>query len=164
MLTLPPSVRIYLAAGATDLRRGMDGLAASVRDRLGLQPLSGHLFVFRNRRGDRVKILVWERSGFWVLYKRLERGTFAWPGEESETPFEMRSCQTALSASDTTACWLHAEGSSSSAVDSSSEVERPPRPPRTAGTSPFDDSSEETPSCVLDATSDASSLATSCRP
>ena len=90
MLTLPPSVRIYLAAGSTDLRRGMDGLAALVRDRLGLQPLSGHLFVFRNRRGDRVKILVWERSGFWVLYKRLERGTFAWPAEESDAPFEMR--------------------------------------------------------------------------
>ena len=51
MLTLPPSVRIYLAAGATDLRRGMDGLSALVRDRLGLEPLSGHLFVFRNRRG-----------------------------------------------------------------------------------------------------------------
>jgi transposase len=90
MLTLPPSVRIYLAAGSTDLRRGMDGLSALVRDRLGLEPLSGHLFVFRNRRGDRVKILVWERSGFWVLYKRLERGTFAWPAEESEAPFEMR--------------------------------------------------------------------------
>ena len=90
MLTLPPSVRIYLAAGATDLRRGMDGLSALVRNRLGLEPLSGHLFVFRNRRGDRVKILVWERSGFWVLYKRLERGTFSWPAEQSASPFEMR--------------------------------------------------------------------------
>jgi transposase len=91
MLTLPPSVRIYLAAGATDLRRGMDGLSALVRDHLGLEPLSGHLFVFRNRRGDRVKILVWERSGFWVLYKRLERGTFAWPAAETASPrFEMR--------------------------------------------------------------------------
>jgi len=91
MLTLPPSVRIYLAAGATDLRRSMDGLSALVKERLGLEPLSGHLFVFRNRRGDRVKILVWERSGYWVLYKRLERGTFAWPAEETGTPFEMRS-------------------------------------------------------------------------
>jgi transposase len=53
MLTVPPSVRIYLAAGATDLRRSMDGLAALVRERLGLEPMSGHLFLFRNRRGDR---------------------------------------------------------------------------------------------------------------
>jgi transposase len=90
MLTLPPSVRIYLAAGATDLRRSMDGLSALVRDRLGLEPLSGHLFLFRNRRGDRLKILLWEHSGFWVLYKRLERGTFAWPREDAGAPLEMR--------------------------------------------------------------------------
>jgi transposase len=90
VLTLPPSVRIYLAAGATDLRRSMDGLSALVRDHLGLEPLSGHLFVFRNRRGDRLKILVWERSGFWVLYKRLERGTFSWPSEAGSS-FEMRA-------------------------------------------------------------------------
>jgi transposase len=91
MLTLPPSVRIYLAPGATDLRRSVDGLMALTRDRLGLDPLTGHLFLFRNRRGDRLKILVWDRSGFWVLYKRLERGTFAWPAEEPERPFEMRA-------------------------------------------------------------------------
>ena len=86
MLTLPPSVRIYLAAGATDLRRSIDALSMLVRERFGLDPLSGHLFVFRNRRGDRLKILVWDRSGFWVLYKRLEKGTFAWPSTASETP------------------------------------------------------------------------------
>jgi transposase len=96
MLTLPPSVRIYLAPGTTDLRRSVDGLMALTRDRLGLDPLTGHLFLFRNRRGDRLKILVWDRSGFWVLYKRLERGTFAWPGEESATPFEMRASELAL--------------------------------------------------------------------
>lgn len=86
MLTIPPAVRIYLAVGATDLRRGVDGLSAVVRERFGLDPLSGHLFVFRNRRGDRLKILVWDRSGFWVLYKRLERGTFAWPHEPPGPP------------------------------------------------------------------------------
>ncbi len=69
----------------------MDGLSALVRERLGLEPLSGHLFLFRNRRGDRLKILLWEHSGFWVLYKRLERGTFAWPREASEAPLEMRA-------------------------------------------------------------------------
>jgi transposase len=90
MLTLPPSVRIYLSPGATDLRRSIDGLMALTRDRLGLDPLTGHLFLFRNRRGDRVKVLVWDRSGFWVLYKRLERGTFAWPTENSGEAFEMR--------------------------------------------------------------------------
>ncbi len=81
MLSVPPAVRIFLATGATDLRRSIDGLAAIVRDRFGLDPLSGHLFVFRNRRGDRLKILVWDASGFWILYKRLEQGTFAWPDE-----------------------------------------------------------------------------------
>jgi transposase len=79
MLSVPPAVRIYLAAGATDLRRSIDGLSMVVREHFGLDPLSGHLFVFRNRRGDRLKILVWDRSGFWILYKRLEQGTFAWP-------------------------------------------------------------------------------------
>ena len=91
MLTISPAVRIYLATGATDLRRSIDGLAALVRERFTLDPLSGHLFLFRNRRGDRLKILAWDRSGFWVLYKRLERGTFAWPTERDTAPVEMRS-------------------------------------------------------------------------
>lgn len=91
MLTLSPAVRVYVATGATDLRRSIDGLAALVRDALALDPLSGHLFLFRNRRGDRVKILVWDRSGYWVLYKRLERGTFAWPETAEAAPVELRS-------------------------------------------------------------------------
>jgi transposase len=96
MLTLSPAVRIYLATGATDLRRSIDGLAALVRERFTLDPLSGHLFLFRNRRGDRLKILAWDRSGFWVLYKRLEQGTFAWPTEEASAPVEMHSTDLAL--------------------------------------------------------------------
>jgi transposase len=91
VLTISPAVRIYLATGATDLRRSIDGLSALVRERFTLDPLSGHLFLFRNRRGDRLKILAWDRSGFWVLYKRLERGTFAWPREPAAGPVEMRS-------------------------------------------------------------------------
>jgi transposase len=90
VLTISPAVRIYVATGATDLRRSIDGLAALVRERFALDPLSGHLFLFRNRRGDRLKILAWDQGGFWVLYKRLERGTFAWPRDADDTPVEMR--------------------------------------------------------------------------
>jgi transposase len=90
MLSLSPAVRIYVATGATDLRRSIDGLAALVRERFDLDPLSGHLFLFRNRRGDRVKILAWDQSGFWVLYKRLERGTFAWPADTEDAPVAIR--------------------------------------------------------------------------
>ena len=96
MLTLSPAVRIYLATGATHLRRSIDGLSALVRERFTLDPLSGHLFLFRNRRGDRLKILAWDRSGFWVLYKWLEQGTFAWPADEPSSPVEMRSTDLAL--------------------------------------------------------------------
>lgn len=91
MLTLPPSVRVFVAVGATDMRLGMDGLAAVARSRLGLDPLCGHLILFRNRRGDRLKILVWDRSGFWVLYKRLEKGTFSWPTAATSDRIEIRT-------------------------------------------------------------------------
>jgi transposase len=96
VLTLPPSVRVFLATGATDMRLGMDGLAALARSRLGLDPLSGHLILFRNRRGDRLKILVWDRSGFWVLYKRLEKGTFSWPRSTIEQRAELRTSELLL--------------------------------------------------------------------
>ena len=92
MLTLPPSVRIYVARGATDIRKGIDGLCAAARDIVGEDPFTGHLFAFANRRRDAVKILVWDRSGFWLFYKRLERGTFQWPAEnEKSRRIEMRS-------------------------------------------------------------------------
>jgi len=69
MLTLPSSVRIYVAAEAVDLRRGFDGLAAATRSVMGESPLSGHLFVFLNRRRNRIKILLWDRTGYVLLYK-----------------------------------------------------------------------------------------------
>lgn len=78
------------------MRRSIDGLSALVRERFTLDPLSGHLFLFRNRRGDRLKILAWDRSGFWVLYKRLEQGTFAWPTDIDDAPVEMRSADLLL--------------------------------------------------------------------
>lgn len=79
MLMVPPSVRIYLASTPADMRCSFDGLTARVVSVLAADPFSGHLFVFRNRRGDRVKILFWDRSGFCLWYKRLERGTFRFP-------------------------------------------------------------------------------------
>lgn len=79
MLTLPASVRIYVAAEAVDLRRGFDGLAAATRGVIGADPLSGHVFVFLNGRRNRVKLLVWDRTGYVLVYKRLEQGTFALP-------------------------------------------------------------------------------------
>lgn len=67
------------------MRKSIDGLAAITKQVLEHEPMSGHLFVFCNRCRDRIKILYWERTGFWLLHKRLERGTFAWPlPEESE--------------------------------------------------------------------------------
>lgn len=79
MLTLPSSVRIYLAAEPVDLRLGFDGLAAATRRLIEQSPMSGHVFVFLNRRRNRVKLLVWDRTGYLLLYKRLERGTFELP-------------------------------------------------------------------------------------
>ena len=78
MLSLPSSVRIYLWTLATDMRKGFDTLGAIVR-RSGLDLFSGHLFVFVSRRRDRVKILTWDRGGFVLYYKRLERGRFKLP-------------------------------------------------------------------------------------
>jgi len=80
MLSLPASVRIFVAREPTDLRRSFDRLAAMVSEVLGEDPFSGHLFCFVNRRRDRAKLLLWDRGGFWLLYKRLEAGTFAVPG------------------------------------------------------------------------------------
>jgi transposase len=79
VLTLPSAVRIYVAAEPVDLRRGFDGLAAATRSLMGADPMSGHVFVFLNRRRNRVKLLLWDRCGWLVVYKRLERGTFSLP-------------------------------------------------------------------------------------
>jgi len=79
MLAITTRTEIYLVAGATDLRRSFNGLTAIVQNHLGEDPLSGHVFVFCNRKRDRIKLLFWDRSGLWVCAKRLEKGTFAWP-------------------------------------------------------------------------------------
>lgn len=79
MLTLPSTVRIYVCAEPVDLRKGFDGLSAATRHIIRQNPLSGHLFVFMNRRANRLKILLWEPSGYLLVYKRLERGRFHLP-------------------------------------------------------------------------------------
>jgi transposase len=84
MIHLPASVRVYLAASPCDMRRSFDGLHALVSAVLQLDAFAGHLFVFANRRRDRVKILYWDRDGFAVWSKRLEEGTYAMPFSESD--------------------------------------------------------------------------------
>jgi len=83
VLSFLSNTRVYLAAGATDLRKSFDTLAGVVRDSLSLDPLSGHLFVFTNSRRNRIKILFWDNTGWWVCAKRLEAGTLAWPASPS---------------------------------------------------------------------------------
>jgi transposase len=83
VLTLPPAVQIWWATASTDLRRGFDGLASLVRIHLSQDPLSGHLFVFHNKRADRLKILYWDRDGLCIWYKRLERGRFHVPATDA---------------------------------------------------------------------------------
>jgi transposase len=79
MLNFPPAVRIWLATEHADMRKSFDGLAELVRQHLHNDPLSGHVFVFRNKRSDRVKLLYWDDDGFVIVYKRLEEGTFRFP-------------------------------------------------------------------------------------
>ena len=92
MLTIGGGAKIFLVAGPTDMRKSFDTLAAAVRQVVDGDPLSGHLFVFCNRRRDRLKILLWEASGFWLLAKRLERGTFSWP-QTSRTKVETTAAE-----------------------------------------------------------------------
>ena len=78
MIGLPAGTQVWLAAGATDMRRGFDGLAALVTSSLLEDPFSDHVFVFRGRRGDRVKVLWWSGDGMCMFAKRLEQGHFVW--------------------------------------------------------------------------------------
>jgi transposase len=85
MIGLPHGTRVWLGAGVTDMRKGMDGLAALVQTTLAENPFSGHVFAFRGKRGDLVKLLWWSGDGMNLYAKRLERGRFVWPQASSGT-------------------------------------------------------------------------------
>lgn len=84
MLTLPSSVRVYVASSPADLRKSFDGLSLLTRSALGHEPTSGHIYVFFNRRGDQVRCLFWDRSGYCILAKRLAKGRFHFVQEVAE--------------------------------------------------------------------------------
>ena len=99
MLSLPPSVRIFTCLVPADLRKSFDGLAQLVREHLGGDPLSGHLFVFCNKRSDRLKLLYWDTDGYCLWYKRLEQGRFVWPRQSATAGthgIEMRAADLAM--------------------------------------------------------------------
>lgn len=96
MLSLPPSVRIFLYAEPADMRRSFDGLAFLVEHFLKHDPLSGHLFVFRNKSGDRVKVLFWDSDGYAIYYKRLEKGTYRFPTSASGSAVTIRAADLAM--------------------------------------------------------------------
>jgi transposase len=85
MMGIPAGTRVWIAAGVTDMRKGLNGLAAIVQTTLQENPFSGHVFVFRGKRGDLVKLLWWSGDGLNLLAKRLERGRFVWPQATSGT-------------------------------------------------------------------------------
>jgi transposase len=85
MIALPAGPQVWIAAGVTDLRRGFTGLSALVETTLEQDPFGGHVFAFRGRRGDLIKLLWWDGDGLCLFAKRLERGRFVWPRAESGT-------------------------------------------------------------------------------
>lgn len=84
MLNIQNVSAVYLACGTTDLRKAVDGLAVIVQEQFKLDPFSSYLFVFCNKNRDKLKILHWEYNGFWLYYRRLERGKFKWPKVNNE--------------------------------------------------------------------------------
>jgi transposase len=90
MLSVSPKTRVFAALGATDMRKSYDTLAEAVRRVIGEDPLSGDVFVFCNGSRNRIKVLCFDRGGYWLIARRLEKGTFAWPRESARTRVTMR--------------------------------------------------------------------------
>lgn len=84
MIPLSPATRVFVVTGATDMRKGFNGLYGIVANRLGLDPTSGHFFVFCNASRNRIKVLLWDGSGLWICTKRLEQGRFHWDWDASQ--------------------------------------------------------------------------------
>lgn len=83
--------KVYLAAGSTDMRKSINGLAAIVQEYFRLDPFSSNLFVFCNRNRNKLKILHWQHNGFWLHYRRLEKGVFQWPRTDNDSPLTLSS-------------------------------------------------------------------------
>ena len=96
MLNLGGSHRVFLCVKRVDFRKAHDGLCALVRDEFGDDPFSGDVFVFHNGARDRVKLLLWDRNGFWLLYKRLEKGTFPFDVRGDGSRVEITRAQLAM--------------------------------------------------------------------
>ena len=96
MIAPGPATRIFLAPGATDLRRSFDGLHGLVQSQLAEDPQSGHLFLFCNKTRTRLKVLCFDGTGLWVCAKRLERGTFNWPGSDAGSKVRLNAAELAL--------------------------------------------------------------------
>jgi transposase len=90
------ATKIYIAVDAIDMRKGFEGLHGLVRDHLGQDPLSGHLFLFTNKTKTRLKALLWDGSGLWVCAKRLEKGRFRWPQADHARSMTMRAEELAM--------------------------------------------------------------------
>src|SRR5947207_2861946 len=130
MIALPAGSRIWLAAGVTDMRKGFDSLAVQAQTVLGKDPFSGHVFCFRGRRGDLVKLLWWDGDGLCLFAKRLERGRFVWPRAEQGLGV-LTPAQLAIEALEADQAELLATASPSVAtvIESAVEAQKPARRP-----------------------------------
>lgn len=100
MLSFPSAVKIYLSREPADMRKSFDGLSVMVKNVIRQDPLSGHIFVFVNRKGDRVKLLYWDRDGFALWYKRLEKGLFGLPKSDNSGLIDNRQLSMMLEGID----------------------------------------------------------------
>ena len=96
MIAPGAGVRVYLACGVTDMRKGMTGLAAQAQEVLKQKPASGAVFCFRGRRGDRLKLLFWDGQGFCLYYKVLEKGRFPWPSSADGAALRLTTGQLSM--------------------------------------------------------------------